>query len=93
LATVDRIFITVDQDTDGIMNNQAKTFMRYEFLEALVRIANAKFREGGDTESYSVAFKMLIDECIMVHYPWHPWQEFRDFNLWNLEVNDVFHAN
>ena len=58
-----------------------------------MRIANAKYREQGTVETYGEGLQMLIDECIQEQYDWRPWQEFRDQEMYNLEVNDLLHAN
>ena len=67
--------------------------MRFEFLEGLVRIANAKYKETGAAATVTESFKMLLDECISENFEFQPWQEFRNEQLWTLKVQDVFHAN
>ena len=68
------------------------TLFRHEFLEILVRIAAAKYKETGRARSYSQALRMMV-ESIITNYETRPWQEFRDDSLWNLEVDAVFKAN
>ena len=45
ISTIDRVFLTVDVDFDKTLGNQAKMMNRYEFFEALVRLAHIKYRE------------------------------------------------
>ncbi len=47
VATVDRVFITVDQDNGDVGGKVNKTLMRFEFFEALVRLSNMKYKDIG----------------------------------------------
>ena len=40
------------------------TLFRYEFLEIMIRIANAKYKETGRAESYSESLEMMLDSII-----------------------------
>lgn len=57
-ATVDRMYIAAKVGAPAGIS--ATALIRYEFLEALIRIANAKYRDTGLAESYSGALKMLL---------------------------------
>jgi hypothetical protein len=65
MSTIDRIFIVVDKGDDKIGGIQAKSLMRFQFIEGLIRIADAKYRETGVVKQTTEAFEMLIKECIM----------------------------
>lgn len=62
-------------------------------MEALVRLANAKYRETGQVQTYAEATELLIKDCLIEQYDWRPWQEFRDEQLYTLAVNDVLFTN
>lgn len=51
LANIDRVFIAVDQDTEGIENNEKRSFTRAEFMESLVRLADFKYKSQGRCET------------------------------------------
>ena len=66
---------------------------RFEFLEILVRLADAKFVQTKKIKSVSEATKVLIEDYIMKNFTPEPWQKFRDEQLWTIDVNDVLEAN
>ena len=69
---------------------------RFEFLEALVRVAIAKYKDlGPSTSAISIqeAFEQLYNENILPNFTPAPWQVFRDEELWTREVNLVFFDN
>ena len=68
------------------------TLFRHEFLEMFIRISNAKYRDSGRAKSSSEALEYLLTECIPKFSP-KPWQDFRDFNLWQNDVDLLFKAN
>ena len=87
LATIDRVFIVVDQPSEEVVPGKlAKNMMRFEFLEGLVRIANCKYKETGVAATVTESFSLLIDECIAENFEFQPWQEFRAEDLWTLRV-------
>ena len=67
--------------------------IRFEFIELLVRIANAKFREPGMASNYSEAMEMLIKENIIPNSNHYEWQGFREETLYTVDVKDVLQAN
>lgn len=71
---------------------QGNTLARFEFWELLVRIANNKYRESGQVQTYSQALEKLITEKLLV-YETVPWQGFRDKELWVIDVHDILDAN
>lgn len=66
---------------------------RYEFLEAIVRIAQQNYFDTGLCESVSDALKRTIEEDILKNFPFDGWQEFRIEHPWSLEVSDVLNVN
>ena len=58
-----------------------------------MRLANAKYRETGQVQTYAEATELLIKDCLIEQYDWRPWQEFRDEQLYTLAVNDVLFTN
>lgn len=66
---------------------------RHEFLEVMIRIANAKYREElGSASSYSEALEMMLED-ICEKFVKHPWQEFRDELLWSNKIDNLYKAN
>lgn len=51
LATIDRIFITVDQGSKEVDMLVKGSFCRCEFFESLVRIAVSKYKDQGKCET------------------------------------------
>lgn len=49
VADIDRFFIATNVEIEKLDHNPEKALMRYEFMEILVRIAQAKFKESGVT--------------------------------------------
>ena len=66
---------------------------RFMFLEALVRVADCKYRSSGQVRSYAEALDRLIEEKIEPNWPGKNWMGFRLDWLWCVDVNDAFHAN
>ena len=66
--------------------------VRFEFLEVLVRIANAKYKETGRAETFNDALIMVLDS-IWANYPMAQWQEFRERYLWCNTIDNVYKAN
>lgn len=89
-STVDRMFIAtkVGAPKEGPGN----TLFRHEFLEIMIRISNAKYRETKKVETYSEALSIMI-KSIIEKYSTKPWQEFRDEELWSIKVDRLFKAN
>ena len=66
LATIDRIYIAtnVNQNAPGGGSQGDKDLVRYEFLEIIVRLANAKYKDSGVTFSTIEAVRKLLEENI-----------------------------
>ena len=69
-STVDRMFLTVKATTPpGASGNN---LLRHEFLEVLVRIANAKYKETGKVQTVAQGLRLLVDTMI-AKYELAPW--------------------
>ena len=93
MSTIDRVFIVVDKGDDSIGGLQPKSLMRFQFIEGLLRISDAKYKETGVVSTHAEALDMLIKECIIAEYEWRPWQDFRSEQLYTLAVQDVLAVN
>lgn len=91
-ATIDRLFINTNFEQVNQVNNPDKNLIRFEFIELLVRIAGAKFRERV-CKTWTDSFEKLWEENVLPITEMHTWQGFRDEQLYTVEVNDVLHAN
>jgi len=65
---LDVIFIQANRDPDGALDaditNPARALIRYEFLEAVVRIACAKLLAPGKAASLTAALDTLVDDVL-----------------------------
>lgn len=93
MSTIDRAFIVVDKGDDSIGGLQPKALMRFQFIEGLLRISDAKYKETGIVSNHAEALEMLIKECIIAEYEWRPWQDFRNEQLYTLAVTDTLAVN
>lgn len=92
-STIDRLFITTNFEAENQPNNPDKQLIRFEFIELLIRIAGAKYKETGVCKTWTDAFEKLWEDNILPASEMHLWQGFRDQQLYTVEVNDLFMAN
>lgn len=59
-AYVDRFFLNTKVDAPNVAGT-GKTLFRFEFMEIMIRIANAKYRESGRVETYAEALEIMLD--------------------------------
>ena len=77
-ATVDLMFVaTKTRDKDkakpsGPAKGNGNTLFRHEFLEIMIRISNAKYRETGRASTFSEALSMML-ESVVAKYETRPW--------------------
>ena len=86
-ADVDRYFLA----SAGEMAGQG--CYRFQFFEAIMRIADLKYLKSGLASSYAEAFKMFLDTNCFALGPTKDWQEFRDDIWWCYETHKILHAN
>ena len=70
-------------------------FLRFQFIECIVRLANAKYRESGKVATYAEALQMFMEKDIdkNCNAVWTEWEGFRKYSLWTLEVDELFRVN
>ncbi len=76
LATVDRSFIAANVAVEGQKlseDNPTNALSRFEFLEILVRLAQAKFKETGICSTYEESMNKLLEEHIFPNANPEPW--------------------
>ena len=66
---------------------------RYQFIEAIMRVAKAKFYDTGLAKTFSKALKMLLDDHCLKFGPTKEWQDFRDKEWWNYETHKILEVN
>jgi len=96
IATVDRSFIAATVAMDGVTlaaEKPANALCRFEFLEILCRLAQAKYKETGICATYEESMNKLMEEHVIPLAHPESWQEWRDEFLWTIEVNDVLEVN
>ncbi|GIL66635.1 hypothetical protein Vafri_20126 [Volvox africanus] len=93
----DTIFIVCnfqpDKKSAEAAVNMENAMMRYEFLEAIVRLAIAKYGKGQQTDDLATAVTLLIERNILpnlVPGALHNSNTFRTERLYNEEVDQVF---
>eukprot|EP00947_MAST-08B_sp_MAST-8B-sp1_P001108 g1108.t1 len=87
-ADLDRIFVTVNVQKRKEDKNNSKAMTRFEFLEALVRIAMLKFMQNGAETSVAKAFEKLCREHVAKLSL--DSNEFRSEKIYKEEVDTVF---
>ena len=85
-AAVDRFFLA---SCEGNMSS----CYRYQFLEAITRVANAKFKELGHAKTTALAVEKLLNEHYFALGPIDEHEGYRKTVLWNNEVSDILLAN
>jgi hypothetical protein len=95
VSAVDRAFIAAKNVAEKIQGNTSSEnyLARYQYLEAIVRLANMKFLETKLEKSYSEAVQRLITEHIIMRDYTEEWHEFRVQKLWKEAPNDLLEAN
>lgn len=69
-STVDRMFIATKVGSPPGASNQQ--LFRHEFLEILVRVANAKYRDTGRANTYTDCLDLLMKD-VMTKFAPRPW--------------------
>ena len=66
---------------------------RFQFYEALVRIAQFKYKNQGLTDTVYEGVVKLLDEVLIPKYNNYIWMGWRQDQLWTLEVDDLYKTN
>ena len=64
METIDRLFIATNYEVEEDNENPDRALNRSEFIEILIRIANAKYRETGKISTYAGAFDLFLNKDI-----------------------------
>jgi hypothetical protein len=83
-ASIELIYVQVDTN-----NKFRNGIIRGEFIEALIRVAKAKYMDTGIEKKFDVALETLIEKCVKPNWPAERWQKLRDKRFWNNEINDI----
>lgn len=67
VGLVDRMFIAVNFEEEELDDNPDRELCRYEFMEILVRIADAKYKQRKMAGSFAQAFERVLKE-LFDHY-------------------------
>lgn len=89
LAALDRILITTNVALHGLISSAERDLNRYEFLEILVRLANALYKESKVCPTTSTALLKLLQENILPNSKNTDGEHFRRFQCYNVKVNDI----
>jgi hypothetical protein len=96
LAAVDRVFIATNVTPRGapeVPGNPGNALCRFQFMEAVVRLGNEKYKSPGLVKTFAEGTQRVLDECIFKYYEPEPWQSWREEELWSLDVDDLYGSN
>lgn len=93
LATLDRILITTNVAMHGLISSAERDLNRYEFLEIIVRLSNALYKESGVVETTPQAVYKLLHDNIYPHSEEVDGEHFRRFHCYNVKVNEILQKN
>ena len=86
-SDVDRFFLA----SAGEMASQG--CYRYQFFEAVMRVADLKYYKSGLAKTFAEAFQMLLDKNCFQNGMTTQWQEFREEIWWSYETHGIIAAN
>ena len=84
---VDRFFLA----SAGEMAQQG--CYRFQFFEAIMRVADLKYFKSGAAKTYSEAFKMFLTKNFFALGPLAEWQDWREKIWWTYENHQIITAN
>lgn len=94
LATIDRILITTNVNTHNHFNSAERDLNRYEFLEIIIRIAFALYKENNkEVETMEEAVHILLRDNIFPNSEQMDGDNFRKYHLYNVKVNETLKKN
>ena len=62
---------------------------RYQFLEAVMRVAKTRFLDSGQAADYGEALQKFLDMYAFKSGPTSEWQEWRDNVWWSYETHSI----
>ena len=94
LSVLDRLFITVnvDLDVNDDDGNPDRELCRSEFLEIIVRIASAKYKDTGKAKFLADAVIEFLHDLTSIGKP-QGIHESRVKNIWTLPIDELLRAN
>ena len=92
VGDIDRYFLRARTEDDNA-NQKVNNICRFMFLEALVRVAEGKYKTPGIVKTFAEAMEMLIMENIKPNWDASNWMGYRLDWLWKVDVNDTFQSN
>ncbi len=93
LAALDRILITTNVALHGLISSAERDLNRYEFLEIIVRLATALYRESKVCDSIPAAIIKLLTVNIYPNSKEVNGEHFRRFHCYNVKVNEILKKN
>lgn len=93
LSALDRIIITTNVNAHNLKSSAERDLHRYEFLEIIVRLANAKFKETGQVKSTIEALEKLLKEFIYPNARKVDGKSFRENHCYNEKTNEILKKN
>jgi hypothetical protein len=93
LATLDRILITTNVAMHGLISSAERDLNRYEFLEIIVRLANALYKDAKVCETTPLAILKLLKDNIYPNSEEVDGEHFRRYHCYNVKVNEILQKN
>ena len=95
--TINRSFIaanTSDRDADD-RTGTANAMARFAFIEFIVRLARAKYKDPGVVKTTPSALRRFLDEYLIPYHSTYcqDWQPFRDNFICRTVIDNLMHAN
>ena len=92
---VDNIFLRITKNIpeELVGKMPEKDMSRFQFYEALVRIAYVRYKTSGLTQTTSEGLHILIEDVLKKKYDNAIWISWRENKLWTLQVDDLYKVN
>lgn len=98
IKDIDTLFIATNvasmraRQVATIAAHNDRAAMRFEFLEALVRLAKARYVKRKGSVTHADAVRMFLDEYLLPNAKWDNGHKFRHDELWTQTVDMVYKA-
>jgi len=93
LAALDRLLITTNVSLHNYTSSAERDLQRYEFLEIIVRLANAKYKETHQANTTVAAIEKLLHENIFPNARRVDGENFRKYHCYNVKTNEILKKN